>query len=121
MTVGPWKPISLHLYENRITDLYVRSEVSESLEVTLTADLSYSKTSGFISFVLKNAQGKEEASADKIPTSDSGNSKVSFDFGPGALQLWFPVGYGPQQPLYTAEVQITDLVRLITQFHPSLC
>ncbi|KAJ6539298.1 glycoside hydrolase family 2 protein [Mycena capillaripes] len=108
MTTGPWKPISLISYENRITDLDARAQVSESLEVQLTAKISLlEKKKGYLSFVLKRPDGSEEVSASKIPTDD-GVGQVSFAFSSGQLQLWYPVNYG-DQPLYTVEVEITDL------------
>ncbi|KAH9483065.1 Beta-mannosidase B [Psilocybe cubensis] len=107
MTVGPWKPIALETYQTRITDLDVRSEVSETLEVKLSATLTFSEESpGFASFVLKSPDGKVEASSNKIPIV-TGHAKVSFEWGAGQLQLWYPVGYGAQ-PLYTVEVELTD-------------
>ncbi|KAJ7700040.1 glycoside hydrolase family 2 protein [Mycena rosella] len=104
---GPWKPISLHCYENRITDLDVRAQVSETLEVNLTAKFSFEKQEGYASFVLKCPDGSEEVSASKMPT-DKGSCEASFNFPSGKLQLWYPVNYG-EQPLYTVEVEITDL------------
>lgn len=110
MTVGPWRPILFHTYQNRITDLDVRSQVSESLDVNLTAEFSLlDDTPGFASFILKKPDGSREASADKMPTELAGNKKVSFSFAPSQLQLWYPVNYGAQ-PIYTVEVQITDMV-----------
>ncbi|KAJ7129735.1 glycoside hydrolase family 2 protein [Mycena epipterygia] len=107
MTMGPWRPISLHCYENRITDLDIRAEVSESLEVNLTAKMSFEKRNGYASFHLKRPDGSVEVSATKMPT-DEGNNQVSFKFSSGQLQLWYPVNYG-EQSLYTVEVVITDL------------
>ncbi|KAF8192560.1 glycoside hydrolase family 2 protein [Pholiota molesta] len=108
MTVGPWKPIKLETYHNRITDLDVRSEVSEALDVKLSASFAFSeKTPGYASFVLKKPDGSVEASADKIPVNGAGIAKVNFEWQAGEIQLWYPVGYG-SQPLYTVEVLVTD-------------
>lgn len=113
MTVGPWKPIKLETYHNRITDLDVRSEVSEALDVKLSASFAFSeKTPGYASFVLKKPDGSVEASADKIPVNGAGIAKVNFEWQPGEIQLWYPVGYG-SQPLYTVEVLVTDKVSYI--------
>jgi hypothetical protein len=112
MTIGPWKPIALHTYQNRISDVDVRSQVSESLAVKLIADLSFSEQApGFASFVLKNATGSIEASASKIPTG-KGHCRATFDWAPGKLDLWYPVGYGAQS-MYMVEVVLTDEVRLL--------
>lgn len=107
MTVGPWKPVSLQCYENRIIDLDVRSDISEALDVKLTADFIFSeKTSGVVSFVLKAPDGSIEVSAMEIPTG-TGYAKIAFDFAAGQLDLWYPVGYG-EQPLYTVEVELAN-------------
>lgn len=80
MTIGPWKPVYLQTYENRIADLFIKSSVSESLQVELTATGTLAeKATGFASFVLKGPDGTIAASSNKIPT-DSGQYKVSFKF-----------------------------------------
>ncbi len=107
MTIGPWKPIYLQTYHTRIADSFVKAVVSESLSAELSATGTLSdKTAGFASFVLKNPDGIIEASSNKIPT-DAGHYKVSFQFSPGQVKLWYPVHYGAQ-PLYTVETEITD-------------
>ncbi|KAF5387820.1 hypothetical protein D9615_000372 [Tricholomella constricta] len=107
MTVGPWKPISLQSYENRIADLDVRNQVSEALDVKLIVEFTFSeKAPGLASLVLKAPDGSIEASATKIST-DTGHAKVAFDFEAGKLDLWFPVGYG-KQPLYTVEAELAS-------------
>ncbi|KAJ7781282.1 glycoside hydrolase family 2 protein [Mycena metata] len=110
MTTGPWKPISFHCYENRITDLDVRAQVSEALDVKLNAKFSFEKRKGYASFVFRRPDGTLETSKSKIPT-DEGIAEVSFTFPSGQLQLWYPVNYG-EQALYTVEVEITDPARL---------
>lgn len=108
MTVGPWKPISLELYQNRIIDLDVRCKISEVLDSKLLASVTYISSPGYVSCIIRDADGKVEATSDKLSTS-SGRSDVAFDFASGSIKLWYPVGYG-KQPLYTVEVQITDQV-----------
>lgn len=109
MTIGPWKPIVLHAYQNRISDVDIRSQVSQSLAVQLTAELSFSGGGpGFASFVLRTPTGSIEASTSKISTDD-GRCNFAFDWAPGEIDLWYPVGYGPQ-PLYTVEAELTDEV-----------
>ncbi|EGO27915.1 glycoside hydrolase family 2 protein [Serpula lacrymans var. lacrymans S7.9] len=107
MTIGPWKPVKLHTYNTHLTDVDVRSKVSESLDVSLSVDLSLSeKTAGSASVVLKNSQGATIVSESDLKT-DSGSARTEFFFSPGVLDLWYPVGYG-KQPLYTVEVQVKD-------------
>lgn len=115
MTVGPWKPIALEFYESRIVELDIRSQISEALDVKLTAMLTFSDsetTSNYASFVLRKPDGSVEASASKIPVS-GGHASIDFEWQPGQLQLWYPVGYG-SQPLYVVEVELADHVRIIT-------
>ncbi|KAF9482428.1 glycoside hydrolase family 2 protein [Pholiota conissans] len=108
MTVGPWKPIKLETYQNRITDFDVRAQVSEALDAKLSASFSFSeKTPGYASFILKKPDGSVEASAEKIPVNGAGVAKVNFEWQSGEIQLWYPVGYGAQ-PLYTVEASLTD-------------
>ena len=109
MTVGPWKPISLQTSQKRITNLDIRTYVSESLDVKLTVEFALSgKTPGYAIFVLKNPNGSEETSVNSIPT-DTGNVQLSFEWEPGKVQLWYPVGYGAQ-PIYTVQVKLVDKV-----------
>lgn len=110
MTVGPWKPIKLHTYHTHITDVDIRSTVSESLAVELTVEFVLSeKKPGFASVHLKNPDGTLRIGESKIETSP-GKAKAGFSFSPGVLDLWYPVGYG-KQPIYTVEVQIADEVK----------
>ncbi|KAG5639016.1 hypothetical protein H0H81_007924 [Sphagnurus paluster] len=107
MTVGPWKPVSLQFYKDRIVELDVRSQISEALDVKLTADIITSdKAPLLVSFILKAPDGSIAASAKNISTI-AGVAKVAFDFAPGKLDLWYPVGYG-KQPLYIVEVNLVN-------------
>ncbi|KAF8812399.1 glycoside hydrolase family 2 protein [Phlegmacium glaucopus] len=109
MTVGPWKPIALEIFESRILELDIRSQISEALDVKLTAVCKFSDseaTSSYASFVLRKPDGSVEASASKISVSGDCASVV-FEWQAGQLQLWYPVGYG-SQPLYAVEVEFTD-------------
>lgn len=107
MTVGPWKPVTLQSYDNRIVDLDIRSEVSELLGAKIAIDVTFAeKKRGFATLTLKGPDGAPIASSTAVP-AESGHANVSFDFKPGELKLWYPVGYG-EQPLYAVTVQLTD-------------
>ncbi|KAF8913858.1 beta-mannosidase [Gymnopilus junonius] len=107
MTVGPWKPIKIETYRNRITDLDIRSSVSETLEVSLSANFAFfENTQDSVSFTLRSPDGAVEVSSNDVPIIAS-TAGVNFEWKAGRLQLWYPVGYGAQ-PLYTAEVQLRD-------------
>ncbi|KAF9226510.1 glycoside hydrolase family 2 protein [Gyrodon lividus] len=107
MTVGPWKPINFHTYDVYLTDVDIRSVVSEALDVKVTIDLSLShKFSGSASVTLKNPQGAV-VYTEKDLGVESGRARVELEFFSGQLRLWFPVHYG-KQPLYTVEVIVSD-------------
>ena len=109
MTAGPWKPISLDTYHNRITEVDVRSDVSPKLDVQASVGIELlEKASGFASVTVQDPNGATIAREDDISTS-SGHSHISFSFRQGEVDLWYPVGYG-KQPLYTVEVVIKDEV-----------
>jgi beta-mannosidase len=109
MTVGPWKPIALEIYESRVVEFDIRSQISEALDVKLTIMCTFSEThSSYASFVLKKPDGSIEASANKIPVNGE-HASVNFEWNTGQLQLWYPVGYG-SQPLYSIEVELADQV-----------
>jgi hypothetical protein len=106
MTIGPWKPIRLHSYANRIVDLDIRSDVSESLDVKITVDFGVSaNTPDFASVVLRNPDGSRRmVEATRV---SGGHGRTESFFSAGVLDLWYPVGYG-RQPIYSVEVQIAD-------------
>jgi beta-mannosidase len=116
MTVGPWKPINLHTYKTRIVELHIRSEISELLDVNMTVDFTLSDTTpAFGSLIIKNCKQRNIFDESELMIYE-GHARREFYFGPGVLDLWYPVGYG-QQPSYTVEVQITDRVIVLTQSH----
>jgi len=121
MTTGPWKPIELQLYDNKIVDVDVRSEVSESLGVNLTVGLTFSdKKRCFAAFILKEvASGVSKAATYDI-AAGHGQANISLQFHPGDLKMWYPVGYG-EQPLYTATVELRDEVGESPSYRDSRC
>jgi len=115
MTVGPWKPIRLETYTNRIVDLDVRSEVSEDLLVSLSVEASFADKENYetAAFTLKGPDGSVKLNKDKVAllSAEPGgpNLKLGFKFEKGDVELWYPVGYGAQ-PIYTVEVELYDKV-----------
>nr|GAT59392.1 glycoside hydrolase family 2 protein [Mycena chlorophos] len=106
MTTGPWKPITVESYDNRVNDVDIRTRVSDSLSANLSANFSFTKQRGRASFVLKRPDGTTEFAVEEI-AMDDGRAVVSRDFAQGAIQLWYPVHYGAQ-PIYSAEIRIVD-------------
>jgi len=114
LTVGPWRPIYLHSYHTRISDLHISALVNESLDADLIVRiaLSPSETWSTAEVTLKDPAGSESsfvASQSNI-ILDNGAVRVAFHFKNGEVKLWYPVGYG-EQPLYEVQVGIYDDVR----------
>lgn len=110
MTVGPWKPIALEIYSTRISDIDIRSEVSEGLAVRLFAKIytsTISVTKG--KFILKSTSGAT-ISEKGFTTGETGQAELTINYPSGSLDLWYPIGYG-KQPLYIVEVQLASEVR----------
>ncbi|KAI0952282.1 hypothetical protein AcV7_008145 [Taiwanofungus camphoratus] len=107
MTAGPWKPISLETYEARITDIDIRSKVSEDLSANLDVNFTLSRDDRSIASVtLKGPDGSMVIGQSSIKISNS-NARAQFKLSPGAYELWYPVGYG-KQPVYTVEIEVAD-------------
>ncbi|KAH8118262.1 glycoside hydrolase family 2 protein [Phellopilus nigrolimitatus] len=107
MTVGPWRPVSLHAYSTHLTDLRVAIDVREDL--SLRAD---------VSFDIKGTTGGRKASYELLGSDgnavlsdnialNSGKGKTFFEGAPGIFKLWYPVGYG-ESDMYTIKVTISD-------------
>jgi beta-mannosidase len=110
MTIGPWRPISLHTYQTRIDDLYIRSKVGPSLDSSLSVDFTLLHEATCTSSVaLLDADGNRVIDGSNL-TITNGRARAEFSFSAGTIDLWYPVGYG-KQPLYTVEIQVADQVR----------
>ncbi|THH15213.1 hypothetical protein EW146_g5231 [Bondarzewia mesenterica] len=106
MTAGPWRPIFIHAYEARITDLRISSTVSPDLkEVDLTVDITLSSQSDSTATVSLKTLSGSEVDKKKGIKFDDGKCQVKFHFKKGEVELWFPVGYG-KQPIYEVEVVV---------------
>lgn len=125
MTTGPWKPVHLESYTMRIVDVDIRSNVSEKLDVKLSACFSISGLDSpsapatvSVSFTLKSPDGSILKSSDGINLDKLGCAKATWEWSAGELKLWYPVRYG-EQPLYTAEVVLLDDVRAFCRLRVS--
>lgn len=115
MTVGPWKPVRLETYKSRVSDIDIRTQVSEALDVKLSASITISdSSSAFLSFSLMNPDGLIQKAVKHVAIS-SGRANISWEWPVGQLRLWHPVKYG-SQPLYTAEIELVDAVSVLIMF-----
>lgn len=112
MTVGPWKPISVHAYTARIADLRSVIDVKEDLSVHATVSFEIEGVTDSLTatFDLLDANGKK-VRGDTVVIQGS-NGTVSFEGKPGTFDLWYPVGYG-KQALYTIQVTVVDEVGFV--------
>lgn len=110
MTVGPWRPVSLQVYQSRIDELRTKIEVKEDLSVYMNVSFRVvGETAGLSATCLISAEGGKEVASKTIALSGS-TGEVVFEGKPGEFNLWYPVGYG-QQNLHTVRVTICDEVR----------
>jgi hypothetical protein len=111
LTIGPWRPIFLHMYHTRISDLHISALVDESLAADLIVRIALSSpvTSGTVEVSLKDSAGSIVTSQSNIAV-DHDAARAVFHFKKGEVKLWYPVGYG-EQPLYDVQVKVLDGVR----------
>ena len=106
MTVGTWRPVFVHAYSVRITDLRALPVVADdySVELDVMLKLSDAAPGAKANVSFKGPDGKLVIGMDSLDVS-SGKGVAQFKFAKGTLKLWYPVGYG-KQPQYTVDVEI---------------
>ena len=111
LTVGPWRPVSLHAYHTRISDLHISAQVDESLDADLTVRIALfpQEISGAAEVLLKDPSGSVVTSRSGVGIK-GGTAQAAYHFAKGDVRLWYPVGYG-EQPLYDVQVNVFDDVR----------
>ena len=109
MTAGPWKPIKVHHYDARLTDVFAKVNVDTNLAAKINVSFSVSESSPLEASVsLETLDGASIISSQSI-RSVEGAGEAKFSFKPGELELWYPIGYGKQHR-YTVQVQIKNAV-----------
>ncbi|CAE6472356.1 unnamed protein product [Rhizoctonia solani] len=103
MTVGPYRPIHLHIYKARIADVYVKALVSPAPELACAIEVAYT-IHGNVSDVsgLEITLRRPDGSIVRTQTFDNG-SKIEWKLDDGEVSLWWPVGYG-QHTLYGVDI-----------------
>ncbi|KAI0307144.1 glycoside hydrolase family 2 protein [Multifurca ochricompacta] len=106
LTVGPWRPIYLHTYHTRISNLHISAQVDEDFETDLIVRFAPSSpsASGTAEVLLKDPSGSIVARQGNVRISP-GVTQAFFHFEKGAVKLWYPIGYG-EQPLYDVQVKV---------------
>ncbi|KAH9903830.1 glycoside hydrolase family 2 protein [Xylariomycetidae sp. FL2044] len=98
LTCGPWRPISLEIYESRITDLWCDIDVEKSLKSATV--VVHAPTEGSASKV------RFDISLDGVPVAEQvvdAGSNVTFTVA--NPELWYPARYG-KQPLYMVQATL---------------
>lgn len=109
MTVGPWKPIYLETYQLRISDVDIRTKVSEKLDAKVDVHITLSAARPAVASVkIKAPDGTLVIGQESMKITDP-HVVAQFTLSAGAFELWYPVGYG-KQPIYTAEIIIATEV-----------
>ncbi|EJD48522.1 glycoside hydrolase family 2 protein [Auricularia subglabra TFB-10046 SS5] len=106
MTVGPWKPIYLHAYSARFTDVHVKVDVSEDLSAKVAVTAAASTGASNVLFIIKDPIGAVVHTATESLDGEN-TASSSFVPDPKTLQLWYPVGYG-KQSIYSSEITLLD-------------
>jgi beta-mannosidase len=105
MTVGPWRPIALHTYSTRLSDVFIRSSLDTEGAGTLSVDIELSEK-------IPSATAKVEVLSSAVAPAEisikDGKARIDFTIKKGDVELWFPVGYGSQK-LYEIKVEVTEV------------
>jgi len=102
LTAGPWKPVYIEAYHERIADLECVTEIADDLDsaqicINATCEGSTAARSTNISLRLALYElGGEKVDEQTLPFV---NDKLQHTFELRQPQLWWPRGYG-EQPLY---------------------
>ncbi|PAV20886.1 glycoside hydrolase family 2 [Pyrrhoderma noxium] len=108
MTVGPWRPVSLHAYTARVSDLHAVIDVAEDLSIKSNITFEINGTNGDNLQATYNLTTSEGATILKGPiVIENGKAQATFETSSESIELWYPVGYG-KQTLYSLQVSLCD-------------
>ncbi|MEO8727268.1 MAG: glycoside hydrolase family 2 protein [Acidobacteriaceae bacterium] len=101
MTIGIWKPVRLEAWDAlRIENFHIQQRKigKEVAELSAELDIDASQP-GVVKVEVTNdhASGKSAKNISQEVMLDAGMNHVSLPFRVSSPQLWYPVGYGPQE------------------------
>jgi beta-mannosidase len=110
MTCGPWRPINLEFYSARISDVSVRSTISDDLgyaEIEVTANVECESINLQHEISVEFALGIGNAPINRAVVSQvEGLLVATATFRTKNPKLWYPAGYG-NQPIYEITAELT--------------
>ncbi|KAG9258178.1 family 2 glycosyl hydrolase [Emericellopsis atlantica] len=102
LSCGPWRPVNLHIFESRITDLSARINVPKDLKkAEISTCALVDGRAATVKFDI-SLDGKQVASK-TVDVADAARAKFTIE----DPELWYPIRYG-KQPLYTLKATLLD-------------
>ncbi|KAL2817716.1 glycoside hydrolase superfamily [Aspergillus cavernicola] len=116
VTSGPWRPVRLEMYVDRIEDLWMRSEVSRDLGVC--SGSVHMRTGGLggadrVRFGLRGEEGGIVFEIETVIQGLDGMAEAEFRVKNPAL--WFPRGYGEQRRYELRAELFKGIVELVQE------
>lgn len=114
MSMGPDRPLYLHLASLKIEEVDIRAQVDKELKPSLELDIQFAgKSTGntTVEISLRNLQGNDVKREVKDVQGKTGKDVIRWDLA-NKVDLWWPIREGPQT-LYDLEVILRDVVSLI--------
>ena len=107
LTCGPWKPIYLETYRSRISDLFFRTEISDSLDsATVIAKLDFEGQADHVKFTLSIDGIYVASCTETLGSSHTAEAAMRTN----KPKLWYPHRYG-DQPLYVLTTTLSASIR----------
>lgn len=108
LTCGPWKPITLRVYDAKIEDVYVHGNVSERLDAEVTIGVDIKTTIPTVADIdLFDPQGKKIFSKTLNVQAGAEIQHLKTPTSLSKPELWYPLRYGKQN-FYKATVTLKD-------------
>ena len=108
LTVGPWQPITLEIYDLKIQNVYARAHVRDDLsaEFKVTVDLEGTVSNASVKIELSSPSGEKlQTYRAKV---DGREVNASWEFESDELDLWWPYQIGKPN-LHTVNVEVEQV------------
>jgi hypothetical protein len=121
MTMGPDRPITLHLADAKFQEVFTKAIVGENMDRKLKVDMQAASTLEilFCDCALLDAESGEVIKQEKVNFSKKEAVHLDWDLDSAQVQLWWPNGHG-EQKRYRFECQLKTEVSTPLAFSPEL-